>query len=278
MYYNNKFLGALLVALFTLLVQSCKKVPSSESATTEEQQDDAPCMVPFAVTDTVSSIALVDSVMKMVRTGDYSYVMLETGALATMYCNLYVMGEPLAADFLNKELFISRMRIKPNRDFHQAEISNHFNARLMHALREFNQTATQPISVLGLSYVTSPFISFESKIWNVSKYNQAGMTDSLMTYCWDEECVMPALAKRTVALLDEEADSIESLIGHQDRVIWKRFFERHYAHNSKLFDAPEDTLDSLMCEDFYFLDQEFPGRKLVIGCKELIRRIEKSAR
>ena len=129
------------------------------------------------------------------------------------------------------------------------------------------------IQAAGLSFADIPYIGFHSRVWHVSKYNKAGMTDSLMTHPADEESDNVRLIELTVDKLNRDQKSRKKSLGALDYYVWKQYFTiqaDHYRSDDPLL------LDKLQCEYFRLFNKTFKGRKLVIGCPRLIGMIRDS--
>ena len=90
------------------------------------------------------------------------------------------------------------------------------------------------IQAAGLSFTDIPYIGFHSRVWHVSKYNKAGMTDSLMTHPADEESDNVRLIELTVDKLNRDQKEsqevvrrvgllrMEAILYHTSRPLQKR--------------------------------------------------------
>lgn len=201
-----------------------------------------------------------DSLRACVESGRYEYVCIEGNAIDMMYNNQYVQGNAALGNLMENP-----GHLKPVHDS-QASDERAYTELLQYILeyiRAYNQKGKSQVRVVGLSYGDAPFIGFDSRVWHVAQYNQAGLTDSLMTYLVDEESDNLKLARLTVEKLDAQYEHMEKSLGSLDYFVWRRFFVRRLSHG-------KESEHRIQCEDFRLLDQSFQGRKLVIGCSELL--------
>lgn len=91
------------------------------------------------------------------------------------------------------------------------------------------------IQAAGLSFTDIPYIGFYSRVWHVSKYNKAGMTDSLMTHPADEESDNVRLIELTMDKLNRDQKSRKKSLGSLDYYVWTQYFTiqaNHYRGNA----------------------------------------------
>ena len=129
-----------------------------------------------------------------------------------MYNNQYVMNNAALSNLLE-----SPGHLKP---LHEMPVLSEkgYEDLLQYTLeciRTHNSKQDKQIQVVGLSFLDTPLIGFDSRVWHVSKYNQAGLTDSLMTYLADEESDIIQLAELTVKKMDIDHKDMEG-VKHTD--------------------------------------------------------------
>ncbi len=200
-----------------------------------------------------------DSLRTCVESGQYAYVCIEANAIDMMYNNQYVLGNIALSNLMEKP-----GHLKPAHELLASDESGYVEL-LQYALeciRAHNRKGKGQVQVVGLSYGDAPYIGFDSRVWHVAQYNQAGLTDSLMTYLADEESDHQRLARLTVAKLDDRQGSLEKSLGRLDYFVWRRFFVQCQSRK-------RESEHQMQCEVFRLFDQSFKGRKLIVGCSDL---------
>lgn len=207
-----------------------------------------------------------DSLHRHIESDKYAYVYIEGDAVDMMYNNQYVTNNPAINNLME-----SAGHLRPVHEFQKTygELLRH----ILKCIKEYNVSRKSPVQVVGSSFVEFPYIGFDSRVWHVSQYNKAGMTDSLMAYLADEESDNVRLIELTVDKLNRDQKSLKKSLGELDYFVWKQYFTiqaDHYRSDDPLL------LDKLQCEYFRLFNQTFKGRKLVIGCPHLIGMIRDS--
>lgn len=199
-----------------------------------------------------------------VESGRYEYVCIEGNAIDMMYNNQYVMNNAVLSNLLE-----SPGHLKPPHEM-PALSEKDYEDLLQYTLeciRTHNSKQDKQIQVVGLSFLDTPLIGFDSRVWHVSKYNQAGLTDSLMTYLADEESDIIQLAELTVKKMDTDNKDMETSLGKLDYFVWKQFFTRN---PSCIKRTDPETAKKMRHEDFSRFCKTFKGKKLIIGCQECV--------
>lgn len=202
-----------------------------------------------------------DSLRTCVESGQYVYVCIEANAIDMMYNNLYVLGNAALSNLMKAPGHLVPVHELPS----PCDNAGTYAELLRYALKcilAHNRKGKGKVQVVGLSYDDAPYMGFDSRVWHVARYNQAGLTDSLMTYLVDEESDHQQLARLTVAKLDDHQGSMEKSLGKLDYFVWRQFFVQCQSH--KMVNEHR-----MQCEAFRLFDQTFKGRKLVIGCSDL---------
>lgn len=204
-----------------------------------------------------------ESLRTCVESGQYAYVCIEANAIDMMYNNQYVLGNAALGNLMKEPGHLIPVHELPS----PCDNAGAYADLLRYALeciRAHNQKGKGQVQVVGLSYDDAPYIGFDSRVWHVARYNQAGLTDSLMTYLADEESDHLRLARLTVAKLSDHKGSLEKSLGMLDYFVWRQFFVQCQSHKML-------SEHRMQCEAFRLFDQTFKGRKLIVGCSDLRR-------
>lgn len=202
-----------------------------------------------------------DSLCSHVESGQYAYVCIEANAIDMMYSNQYVLGNAALGNLTEGSGHLVPAHDLPS----PCDDVLAFRELLRHTqkcIRAHNQKGKNQVQVVGLSYDDSPSIGFDSRVWHVAQYNQAGLADSLMTFLADEESDTNQLARLTFSKLENHRENLEKSLGRLDYFVWRQFFLRCMSREEK-------DVHQMQCEDFHLFDRTFKGRKLVIGCSDL---------
>ena len=200
-----------------------------------------------------------DTLRMYVESGRYEYVCIEGNAIDMMYNNQYVLGNTALANLMEEPGHLKPVHeSSPADEKAYAELLRY----ALECIHAHNQKGQGLVRVVGLSYGDAPFIGFDSRVWHVAQYNEAGLTDSLMTSLVDEESDNQQLARLTMAKLDAHRERMEKSLGRLDYFVWRQFFLRIQSHDKK-------DEHKAQCEYFRLIDRTFKGSKLIIGCSEL---------
>ncbi|MGN0234213.1 MAG: hypothetical protein ACI4B5_07330 [Bacteroidaceae bacterium] len=200
----------------------------------------------------------------------YTYICIEGNAIDMMYNDQYASNRISLGSLMESPTHLKPLHEQQAPCDHQ-EVYEDLLRYTLQCVRTHNMEHRQTIHVVGLSYEDLPLISYDSRVWHVAEYNQLGLTDSLMTYMADEESDIHQLARLTEKKITANRQELERKIGKPDTFIWHRFFAEDPSGNN---DLSTELLHKKQYENLLLFNQNFKGKKLIVGCPRLEEMIK----
>ncbi len=214
---------------------------------------------------------MADSIMAMVKSGEYDYICVEQPAVEWMFVDQYAKGSPRLNSLLDFHVYFKGVHYKSGERVSSMDRYNDVMGMVLRELRTYNRTAQRPVSVMGLDYVTESEVTFPINR-RIIAFNKATVTDSLMAMSnrdWGKEHV----AGNTVHMMEKDKAHQTELLGDFYYIQWQHYFQRMKQYREVDLSAQPREKDKLICEDFLYLNTKFTGRKIVIGCEHLIQML-----
>ncbi len=208
-----------------------------------------------------------DSLRSCVDSGQYAYVCIEANAIDMMYNNRYVLDYPALSNLMEKaNHFWPPINNYEDPPCNEKKVYEELLRYTVEYIRAHNQKGNDKVQVVGISFdCYTDYMAFDSRLWHVAQYNQAGLVDSLMKFTANTECDSPQLFRLTILKLDTHRKSLEKSLGKLDYFTWRQFFVRRKSD----WGSKKIELHKMQSEDFHLFDRTFKGKKLVIGCSYL---------
>jgi hypothetical protein len=141
---------------------------------------------------------------------------------------------------------------------------------LLYTLRKYNQGALKPVSALGLDFAPKMDDKLHSS-WltypvtrRIVAFNEATVSDSLMALT-DKWWNFQDVAANTFQMMNAHKRELTQSMGETYYVLWRHFFKRYAELRCSHANPSPISRRKQLQDDFRFIDEELPGRKIIIG-------------
>lgn len=220
-----------------------------------------------------------DQLKAQLETGEYKYVCADQSAVEWLFIDQYVKGNPRLKDML---FWYVSFRCPVYANGTDPSYPNNYDAvmsAILNMLREYNQTAKKPVSVLGLDFLPDLENTQEGATWlsfpvnrRIATFNEATLTDSLMALTdkwWDSQPV----AANALRMMDARKKELTKAVGYEYYTLWRHFFMRYAEYMSTRRKTSPEARQRRLQEDFSYIDSALPGGKIIIGYDWLIHTL-----
>ena len=209
-----------------------------------------------------------DELQTLLETGEYDYICVDQSAAEWIFIDQYVKGHPRLEHLL---YFYASFRCSSDTGGIQFRSSYDSVIRfLLYMLRQYNQSASKPVSMLGLDFAPQMDDKLHSS-WltypvtrRIVAFNEATVSDSLMALT-DKWWNFQDVAANTFQMMNAHKRELTQSMGETYYVLWRHFFKRYAELRCSHANPSPISRRKQLQDDFRFIDKELPGRKIIIG-------------
>lgn len=209
-----------------------------------------------------------DELQALLETGEYDYICVDQSAAEWIFIDQYVKGHPRLEHLLYYYVSFYSTSDTGSLEFFPA--NDAVMKSLLYTLRKYNQGALKPVSALGLDFAPKMDDKLHSS-WltypvtrRIVAFNEATVSDSLMALT-DKWWNFQDVAANTFQMMNAHKRELTQSMGETYYVLWRHFFKRYAELRCSHANPSPISRRKQLQDDFRFIDEELPGRKIIIG-------------
>lgn len=209
-----------------------------------------------------------DELQALLETGEYDYICVDQSAAEWIFIDQYVKGHPRLEHLLYYYVSFYSTSDTGSLEFFPA--NDAVMKSLLYTLRKYNQGALKPVSALGLDFAPKMDDKLHSS-WltypvtrRIVAFNEATVSDSLMALT-DKWWNFQDVAANTFQMMNAHKRELTQSMGETYYVLWRHFFKRYAELRCSHANPSPISRRKQLQDDFHFIDEELPGRKIIIG-------------
>lgn len=202
---------------------------------------------------------LVDTIVEIVKADHIQCVFYDMHAVAASLCNRFIHGDSQVV-----EGYLQYCALNAHH-----KTNSHFLQALLKTLKEYNECNPTKVSFYGIDMTTKP-LGWTVLLKHVQDFRETTVIDSLERYCYDPDVQIHQQADNTARMMENERERMQELLG-EDYFMWLRYVKALSDEKKSGLSVISESkkIDSLIYEDYLWLDSIVSGKKLVLWTQEM---------